>query len=93
MENLETFLKTEGKEYKQRVTKKSTTGLEMDYHSFKLAIKENVQWIEDAYEDYMNEDIKKHTFERRIKQNELHIIHWQNMIEIIVEELLKRSES
>lgn len=92
MKNLETFLKNEEKEYKQRdIPPKSKTGLKMDYHSFKLAIKENVQRIEDAYEDYMNEDIKKDTFEHRIKQNELYIIHWQNMIEIIVEELLKRS--
>jgi len=96
MENLETFLKNEEKEYKQRVTEKSKTGLEMEYHSFKIAIKENVQWIEDAYEDYalcliMHKDIKKDTLECRIKRNKLYIIHWQNMIEIIVEELLKRS--
>ena len=90
MENLATFLKNEEKIYKQRIPKKSKTGLKMDYHSFSLAIKENVKRIEDAYKDYMNEDIKKDAFEHRITQNELDIIHWQNMIEIVVEELLKR---
>lgn len=91
MENLETFLKNEEKEYKQRVTEKSKTGLKMEYHSFEIAIKEAVQWIEDAYKDYMHKYIKKNNLEYLINRNERYIIHYQNMIEIIVEELLKRS--
>lgn len=91
MENLETFLKNEEKEYKQRVTEKTKTGLRIACRAFNIAIKETVQWLEEAYQKYMNNEITKSAFEYRIKHNELDIIHWQNMIEIVVEELLKRS--
>ena len=93
MENLETFLKNEEKEYKQRVIEKTKTGLKMEYIAFNLAIKENVQWLEEAYQKYMNNEITKSAFEYRINDNKQHINHWQNMIEIVVDELLKRSET
>lgn len=91
MENLETFFKNEEKTYRQSITAKSETELKMAYHYFESAIGETVQWIEGAYKDYMHKYIKKNTLEYLINRNERYIIHWQNMIEIIVEELLKRS--
>lgn len=91
MENLETFLKNEEKEYKKIVLEKSTSWLETEYHSFNLAINENVQRLNDAYQNYISKDTEKTTFERKINQQNLFINHWQKMIEIVVEELLKRS--
>lgn len=91
MENLETFLKNEEKEYKKIVLEKSTSWLGIEYHSFNLAIKENVQRLNDAYQNYISKDTEKTTFERKINQQNLFINHWQKMIEIVVEELLKRS--
>ena len=90
MENLETLLKNEEKEYKQRVTEKSKTGLKIAYIAFNIAIKENVQWLEEAYQKYMNNEINKSAFEYRTNDKKQDINHWQNMIGIIVEELLKR---
>ena len=91
MENLKTFLKNEEREYKKIVLEKSTSWLKTEYHSFNLAIKENVQRLNDAYQNYISKDTEKTTFERKINQQNLFIIHWQKMIEIVVEELLKRS--
>lgn len=91
MENLETFLKNEEKEYKKIVLEKSTSWLETEYRSFNLAIKENVQRLNDAYQNYISKDTEKTTFEHKINQQNLFINHWQKMIEIVVEELVKRS--
>lgn len=93
MENLETFLKNEEENYKTKVLKKGIFWLETEYLAFNLAIKENVQWLEDAYQKYMNNEINKSAFEYRINDEKQHINHWQNMIKIVVDELLKRSET
>ena len=85
------FLKEDEEGYSEDVAKKSTTELEMEYYAFKLAIKENVTWLDEAYTDYINSDIDDISLNYRVTDEKICVDHWQKMQEIVVKELLKRA--
>ena len=85
------FLKEDEEGYSEDVAKKSTTELKMDYYAFKLAIEENVTWLDEAYTDYINNDIDNISLNYRITDEKICVEHWQKMQEIVVKELLKRA--
>lgn len=85
------FLKEDEEGYSEDVAKKSTTELEMEYYSFKLAIEENITWLDEAYNDYINNDIDDISLNYRVTDEKICVDHWQKMQEIVVKELLKRA--
>lgn len=85
------FLKEDEEGYPETVSKMSKTALEMEYYAFKLAIEENVTFLDEAYNDYINNDIDNISLNYRVTDEKICIDHWQNMLEIVVKELLKRA--
>lgn len=91
LEDWKKFLKEDEEGYSEDVAKKSTTELEMEYYAFKLAIEENVTWLDEAYNDYINNDIDDISLNYRVTDEKICVDHWQKMQEIVVKELLKRA--
>jgi hypothetical protein len=91
LEHRKQFFKKAEEGYPETVAKMSTTALKMNYHDFKLAIKEYVGWLDEAYNDYINNNIDNVLLNYRVTDAKICIDHWQKMQEIIVNELLKRA--
>lgn len=91
LEEWKKFFKEDEEGYLKDVAKKSITALKMEYYGFNLAIEENVRDLDEVYNDYINNKIDNISLNYEVTAAKMHIDHWQNMLEIVVKELLKRA--